>query len=61
MRKRGKGNPRLLWNGRYKPYYVFLDLDDIDPDRRIDEEEVTRRWWAFLDDVEYRLVGEQVS
>ena len=24
----------MLWNGNYKPYFIQLDLDELDPDRR---------------------------
>jgi hypothetical protein len=48
-RSRHREKQRLLWDGRYKPYYVILGLDEIDLDRKINEDELMRRWWGFLD------------
>ena len=35
-----------------KMFYLQNNLDDIDPDIRIDEKEFQSRWWSFIDDIE---------
>ena len=51
-RRRHRAKQRLLWDGRYKPHYIILSLDDIDPDKHIDEKEYTRRWRGYIDGIE---------
>ena len=41
---------RILWDGRYKPYYELTDLDDFREEES--EEDMFSDWLCFLDDIE---------
>ena len=51
MRKKNR-KTRILWDGRYKPYYEITFLDELDSDTKLDEKEFTDNWWGFLDEIE---------
>ena len=41
---------RVLWDGKYKPYYEINSLEDFNvEDHPMDIETFTRNWWGFLD------------
>jgi hypothetical protein len=57
MRKRFRyrRKPRRLWDGRYKPYYRILNIDDFTTKHMMSEKEFMFRWWEFLEDIENLL------
>jgi hypothetical protein len=54
-RRRYRRKPRRLWDGRYKPYYVMLNLDDFTTKYKMSKKEFMFRWWEFLEDIENLL------
>jgi hypothetical protein len=48
-RRKPTGKKRVLWDGRYKPHYIMLDLEDFIDNTEIEEAELYLRWIYFID------------